>query len=202
MKLYYSPISPFVRKVMIVAREARVDDRIERIAADATGAHPGLAGDNPLDKIPCLVTDDGLALYDSPVIAEYLDATFNGGRLFPAAGYPRWQALTWQALGDGILDALVLCRYEGRRPPEKQDTEHWVPRQMGRVDSGLAALERQMDDFATEVTIGQVAVACMLGYLELRFPDLAWRAARPKLAAWYDDFAKRPSLAATAPAEA
>lgn len=199
MKIYYSPLSPFVRKVLVVAHDAGVADRFERIATDG-GAHPGLAADNPLDKIPCLVTDDGLALYDSPVIAEYLDTTFNGGRLFPAAGHPRWQALTWQALADGVLDALILCRYEGRRPPEKQDLEGWVPKQMGRVHAGLAALERQIDDFAGGVTIGQVSVACMIGYLELRFTEVAWRGAQPKLAAWYEEFCTRPSLAATAPA--
>lgn len=198
MKLRHSPASPFVRKVMVVAHELGLAGRIEIVPTNVspTAGNDALASDNPLMKVPSLTSDDGAVLYDSPVICEYLDDLAGGHRFFPASGAARWRALRQQALADGILEALILTRYESLRPEERRWTE-WTQGQMKKAHQGLAALDAE--DLSAPATIGQIAAGCCLGYLDFRFPEDGWRARHPRLAAWYAAFAERPSMQATQP---
>lgn len=198
MKLRYSPTSPYVRKVLVLAIETGLDSRIERIPTNPWAEDAALSKDNPLHKVPTLTTDDGLVLYDSPVICEYLDSLHSGTRVFPIAGKARWLALRQQALGDGILDAAVLRRLEGQRPAVER-SEKWETLQRETVRRGLDALEQEAGAWDGRLQIGQVAVACALGYLDFRFGAETWRAGRPILAAWYERFAARESMIATGP---
>ena len=198
MKLRHAPRSPFVRKVMVLAHEHGLVERIELVPTSLSPVqgNDSLVLENPLMKVPSLVTDDGQTLYDSPVICEYLDDMATGRKLFPAAGPARWTALRQQALGDGILDAIILCAYETQRPEDKR-WSGWTDGQMRKAHQGLAAAETE--DLAGPLTIGPIAIGCMLGYLDLRFPDDGWRRRHPKLAAWYEAFEQRPSMQATKP---
>ena len=146
MRLRYSPTSPFVRKVMVVALETGVSDRIERIPTTVAPTTPNedVARENPLVKVPALTTDDGLVLDDSPVICEYLDTLHSGAKLFPAAGKARWIALRQQALGDGVLEAAILGRYESVRPKEFL-WQDWIDAQLRKVRGALAALEMEVE---------------------------------------------------------
>jgi glutathione S-transferase len=198
MKLRHAAASPFVRKVMVCAHELGLAGRIELVPTSVTPirVNDQLAPENPLMKVPSLVTDDGEALFDSPVICEYLDSLAGGGRLFPAAGRPRWTALRQQALGDGILEALILCRYELTRPEGKR-WAGWTDGQMAKAHRGLAAAARE--ELAGPRTIGPIAIGCMLSYLDFRFPGDGWRERHPGLAAWYETVERLPSMQATKP---
>ena len=199
MKLRYSAASPYVRKVMIVAHECGLADRIEKVttAVVPIKANDELKAENPLVKVPSLTTDDGETLYDSPVICEYLDSLHKSTRMFPAAGPARWTALRRQALGDGVLDAAILTRYEtGVRPKELQWGD-WIDGQMRKVRGALDAVERESVDAPFD--IGTLTIACALGYLDFRFPTEDWRKTRPRLAAWFTETARRPSMKATEP---
>ncbi|HEY3916884.1 MAG TPA: glutathione S-transferase [Stellaceae bacterium] len=207
MKLRYSPTSPFVRKVMVAAYELGLEPRIERIPTRVapTQRNDDVVRDNPLVKIPALTTDDGLVIYDSPVICDYLDTLAGSAKLFPAEGKPRWIALRQQALGDGILDAAILGRYETLRPREFQWQE-WIDAQMRKVRGALSALEMECEagtvaavPEGTLPTIGTVAVGCALSYLDFRYPAEAWRERHRRLAAWHDSFAQRRSMQETMP---
>lgn len=203
MQLLYSPTSPFVRKVLVVAIEKGIGDRIERRPTNILEPHADLLARNPLGKIPVLITDDGDALYDSPVIVEYLDAGFPGPRLIPAAGPARFQALRQQALADGLLDAGVARIVEGRRP-EAERSQAWTAKQTAVVARALDALEAEAGDLHDAVTIGPVtigpvAIGCALGWLDFRFPHEPWQNARPALADWFARFSQRPSMQATIP---
>ena len=199
MKLLYSPASPYARKVLAVAHETGLIDRIEVVQAATapTGAAPDVAPHNPLRKVPTLLLDDGAALYDSRVICEYLDAHSAGPRLFPD-GAARWDALTRQALADGLLDAALLTRYERVLRPEPLRWDAWDAGQVAKIASALDRIEVLVADMPP-LDIGSVAIGCALGYLDFRFPELAWRDGRPAAAAWYAVFEGRASMAATAP---
>jgi len=205
MKLLTAPASPFGRKVKIVAIEKGVLDRIEVVAVATTPAAPNeaLARDNPLAKIPTLVLDDGRALYDSFVICDYLDTLHAGGKVIPAAGGRRWEVLTVHALGNGIADAAILCRYESVLRPEALRWPDWLRGQMQKVTAGLDWLEANVASIgkagAAEVDLGQIAVACALGYLDFRFADLGWRTAHPRLSGWFMEFSQRASMQQTMP---
>jgi glutathione S-transferase len=198
MKLRHSPRSPFVRKVMVVAHEHGLADRIELVATSLSPlqGNDQLALENPLMKVPSLITDNGEVLFDSPVICEYLDDMASGPKLFPAAGPARWTALRQQALADGILEAIILCAYETTRPEDRRWSA-WTDGQMKKAHQGLAAAEHE--DFSGPLTIGPIAIGCMLGYLDLRFPEDGWRRRHPTLASWYENFETRPSMEATKP---
>jgi glutathione S-transferase len=202
MKLRYSPTSPYVRKVMVVALETGVAERIERIPTMVapTKINDEVARENPLVKVPALTTDDGMILYDSPVICEYLDTLHSSAKLFPASGKARWLALRQQALGDGILDAAILGRYEILRPKEFQWPD-WIDAQLRKVRGALAALEieTEADELGGPLTIGQITIACALGYLDFRYASEEWRAKHRRLAAWFDEFSKRKSIELTKP---
>jgi glutathione S-transferase len=199
MKLRYNQGSPYVRKVMLVAHELGLVDKIELLptVVSPVEANTTLATENPLMKVPALVTDDGEVLFDSPVICEYLDSLAGGGKVFPAAGEARWAALRQQALGDGILDALILCRYEIAARPEDKRFAGWTDGQMKKAHQGLAALDRE--DLSGPHTIGWVTAACMLGYLDFRFASDGWRIRHPKLAEWYKGVEQLPAMQATKP---
>ena len=200
MKLRYSATSPYVRKVVVLALETGLDGRIDRVptAAAPTKASPEIAAENPLAKVPSLTTDDGHHLYDSPVICEYLDSLHDGARTFPTPGPLRWTALRQQALADGILDAALLIRYEMSRPADKQ-WDDWSAGQKRKVTQALDSLEAEASRLGDAVTIGTITIGCALGYLDFRFAADDWRRGRPTLAAWYEKFAARPSMAATTP---
>ncbi len=201
MKLYSTPTSPFVRKVLVAAHELGLADRIETVLLrpSPTAADPRLSRDNPLSKIPALVLDDGASLYDSPVICEYLDALAGGGMLVPAAGPARWDVLRTQALADGILDAAILVFYERQFRPAELHWDAWLAGQTQKALQGLDALEAQAAGFSAAPDVGQIAAACALGWLEFRAPFGDVRAGRPALTAWFERFSSRPSMAATAP---
>jgi len=189
-----------VRKCMVVAHELGLADRLTLLPA---AAHPvnrdrQLVASNPLGKVPTLLTDEGAALYDSRVICEYLDHV-GGNRLFPAAGPARWRALAEQALGDGILDAALLVRYEANARPEPLRWADWTAGQMDKIACGLRTLEAGASGFGDRVDIGTITLACVLGYLDFRFAHLAWRNDHPQAAAWFERFGARPSLQATLP---
>lgn len=198
MKLYFSATSPYVRKCLVTARELGVDQHITLLGANA---HPvnrdrTLVAANPLGKVPTLVTDDGLALYDSRVICEWLDARFGSGTLFPREGAARWQALVLQSLADGVLDAALLARYETAVRPEAQRWADWTAGQMDKIHTSLQSLEQAPQQLQGRVDIGTLALACALGYLDLRYADWGWRARYPRLADWAAGFMQRPSLQA------
>lgn len=200
MKLYTNPASPFSRKVRIIIRELDLTRLVEEIDVNPVASEE-LRRINPLGKIPVLVLKDGSTLIDSPVICEYLN-DLGGGKFFPGTSIwrevsLRWRSLTLQALGDGICDAAVARIYESRRPPEQQ-SEAMVHKHLAAVTRSLDILERAR--FSEDPTIGEVAVACALGYLDFRLPELAWRDTRPNLRDWYEKFAQYPSMKETWPA--
>jgi glutathione S-transferase len=201
MKLRYSATSPYVRKVMMTAIEKGVRDRLELEPTNAWSPDTDLPGDNPLGKVPALVPDEGGALYDSPVICEYLDQLGSGPALFPPAGPARWTALRLQALGDGICDAAVSCRLEETRP-EGERSAKWAARQRAAIARGTAALEAELDALRGPLTIGTLAALAALGYLDFRFAAEDWRARNPGLAAWFEEASARESYRATQPPEA
>jgi glutathione S-transferase len=200
MILRSSPPSPFGRKVKIVAKLLHVMDRIEIVDADTTREDDSLRQQNPLGKIPTLVLENGSVLYDSRVIVEYLDHLAGGGLIIPQ-GKARFDMMTRQALADGIMDAALMQVYEARWRAEEHRDAKWVAHQAGKVARGLAALEAAPPKLWTMPdglpNLGAIAVACALGYLDLRFAG-SWRAHNPRLVAWLDEFASRvPAFAAT-----
>lgn len=200
MRLLYSPTSPYVRKVVVCAAEMGLSDRIELVPSGPQNAAE-LRQDNPLGKVPALVTDTGEALYDSPVICEYLDSLHDGETLFPATGEARWRALRVQALGDGVLDAALLVVMEGRRPEESERSPGFVEFQKRKIGDALDALEGDAGELGAAFDIGAVTVGCALGYLDFRLGEDGWRTGRPGLAASYEDIAKRPSMVASTPSD-
>lgn len=202
MQLLYAPTSPYVRKVMASAHLLGLVDRIALLdsAAHPIDRDPRITAHNPMAKVPTLILEDGQALYDSRVICEYLDGIAPGYGLFPKAAPARWQALTRQALGDGLLDAALLARYElTARPPEKQ-WDAWRSAQLAKVRACLDDIERQAHALAThDPNIGEVALACGLGYLDFRFGELDWRATHPRTAQWNARIQALPAMQATVP---
>ncbi len=187
MKLRYGAASPFARKCALAAHVLGLADRV--MLVDNTN-DPGdaIRSRNPLNKIPMLLTDDGMAVFDSPVILEYLDHVAGGGKILPKDAAPRFRALIQQALADGLMDAAVLVMYEGRFREPEQHSDKWVAMQQGKVDKALAALEADVP--GDEVSVGTITIACALGYLDFRFKG-EWRVKHPKLAAWMDGFRAR-----------
>ena len=199
MMLFFSPSSPFVRKVMVVAHELGLADRIERMPSFAAPVdrNAAIREHNPLGQVPTLLTDDGQALYDSRVICEYLDGQA-GGLLF-GDGETRWRNLRDAAMGDGLMNAALLARYEGTLRPEALRWEDWRRGQLEKVTDVLARLEPMAPSLGGRGDIATITFGCGLGYLDFRFPDLGWRDGRPGLAAWYAAFGDRPSMQATRP---
>jgi glutathione S-transferase len=200
MKLYYSPSSPYARKVRMLAIETGLDKRIEMVNVVLTPVAPNADVDkhNPIGKIPALSVK-GMDLFDSPVICEYLDTHHKGRKLFPRKGRGRWMALRQQAMADGLLDAALLVRYEGFLRPEDKRWSDWSKGMMKKVNGVLDQLEAESKSLKGKPTIGTLSVVCALGYLDFRFGTLDWRGKRPKLAKWFATAAKTPSVKATVP---
>lgn len=197
MKLHHSPASPFVRKVTACAILRGIEGRIENVATDPHGSPAVLLKENPLSKIPSLVTDDGTAVFDSAVICEYLDTIGDAAPLFPPTGSKdRLAAQVMHALADGIMDAAVARRMRVGKPLDETRTA-FLARQKAAVERGLAALEANPPRGLSD--IGAVTVGCALGYLDFRFADEPWRAAHPRLAAWFEEVSRLPAMARTAP---
>jgi glutathione S-transferase len=200
MKLLYAPTSPYVRKVMAVAHETGQLESIEPVFALAhpTGTNDELNAENPLGKIPVLITQDG-PLFDSRVICEYLASRSHGNSVFPKDGPTRWRALAQQALADGLLDAALSARYESVVRPQEYRWDGWREAQLAKIRRALAAMEK---DLPEEATIGAIGYGCALGYIDFRFSDIDWRSAHPLLEAWFGAFSERPSMHLTEPREA
>jgi glutathione S-transferase len=203
MRLHHSHRSPYARKVVVLAHETGLMAHLELVTSSVSpiAMNDGVAADNPLGKIPCLVTDEGEPLYDSRVICEYLDSRHTGHKLFPHEGPARWVALRRQALADGICDASLLARYETVLRPKDREWQDWADGQTAKVRRCLDRLAAEAESFPALSDIGLIAIAVALGYRDFRFPEDDWRATRPKLAAWYETFAKRPSMQETMPPE-
>jgi glutathione S-transferase len=190
MILRNSAPSPFGRKVRIAANLLGLADQIEIRAADPTDPNDDLRRQNPVGKVPTLLAEDGDAYYDSRVILEYLDHRAGGGRIIPRDGAARFEALRLQALCDGLLDASLLLVYEGRfRAPEHHE-QKWIAHQAGKIERGMAALEASPPPMSGAPTVGHIALACFLGYRDLRFNG-SWRKDHPRLLAWLDRFASQ-----------
>ncbi len=196
MKLRFSSSSPYVRKVWVAALETGLDSRIERIMVSPVNREDVLSSPNPLGKIPCLETDDGMVLYDSPVILDYLDTCHDGGRLIPAEGRDRYEVLRRQALGDGMLENVVNIFIESMRKPERQ-SKGWMAHNKASVDRAIAALEGEAGELEGTIDAGSITLAVAMAFVDKHFPDEDWRTGHPKLAAWYDAFNQRPSMTET-----
>lgn len=198
MKILFSPNSPYVRKCLVTAHELGLDGQIQLLPSNA---HPvqrdaQIIRDNPLGKVPTFFTEEGQVIYDSRVICEYLNDRARG-RLIPASGPERWETLTLQSLGDGMLDASLLARYEDIARPESLQWPQWRAGQLDKVETSLAWLCGQPQILQGRLDLGALAIGCALWYLDLRFPDLGWRDRHPQVAAWYLEFGQRPSMAKT-----
>jgi glutathione S-transferase len=196
MKLAYSPNSPYVRKCVACAIARGIDGQMELWTIGTTA--PELAALNPLSKVPTLVLADGTVLYDSPVICEYLDSIGTAPPLFPTAGPARWKALQQEALGDGILDATQPRRREVALPQD-EGRRDYVQTQQAKVRRALDTLEQQARTLGALTTIGEITIACALGYLDFRYPHEPWRPGHPQLDAWYASVAALPPMARTMP---
>ncbi len=204
MKLYHSPTSPYVRKVMVTLDLTGQSGEVELIPGSGTPLAPNDAtiAHNPLGKIPCLIGDDGAPIFDSRVICRYLDHRANSGA--KAGLYPEGDALvpvlTAEALADGIIDAVLLTAYEWRLRPEEIRYQPWVDGQTAKVERALAALEQTDLVLSGPINAARIAAGCALGYVDFRLADLGWRDRYPTLAAWYAAFAETPAMKATVPA--
>jgi glutathione S-transferase len=198
MKLHHSPASPYVRKVMACAIARGLDGRIEKVSTNPHVSPADLLADNPLSKVPALVADDGTAIFDSPVICEYLDTLGDAPALFPPTGSAaRLRAQILHATADGILDAAVARRLNMPHPQD-EGRRAFDARQKAAVDRALAVLEADPPQGLSD--IGAIAVGCALGYLDFRFAAEPWRDAHPRLAAWFAGVSALPPLARTVPA--
>ncbi len=201
MKLIGSVTSPYVRKVRVVLAEKKLDYAFA--LENVWGADTTISQSNPLGKVPCLVMEDGSALYDSRVIAEYLDTLTPVCKLLPPNGRDRADVKVWEALADGVLDAAILVRLEKTLRPQEQQSEAWIERQMGKVHAGLAVMSDNLGETpfcrGIHYTLADVAVGCCLGWLSFRFPDIAWRDDYPNLSRLFDKLSERQSFKDSVP---
>jgi glutathione S-transferase len=204
MKLIGSFTSPYVRKVRVVLAEKKLDYSFE--LENVWGAQTNIHLSNPLGKVPCLVMEDGSTMYDSRVIAEYLDTLTPVCKLLPPNGRDRADVKVWEALADGVLDAAVLVRLEKTLRPAEQQSQPWMDRQMGKVRAGLQVMSENLGEQAfcmgVHYTLADVAVGCALGWLAFRFPEIGWRSDFPNLARLSDKLSERASFKDTVPHEA
>jgi glutathione S-transferase len=198
MQLFYSPTSPYARKCRVVARERGLMAELEEVACNPMDDPAALHAANPLGKVPCLVLDDGMAIFDSPVIAEYLDGLGTAPALIPAAGSARFKVLVAAALAQGMTDAAFNITMEGRRPAAQQSPET-IARWRASIVRGLDQMGGHLKTLPGDITMGHIAGGAALGYLDLRHGALEWRKGRSDLAAWFEEFNARPSMRETAP---
>ncbi len=199
MKLVHSPLSPYVRKVMVTAHETGLIDQIEAIDGSTTPLAPNgeLVAQNPLGRIPALVTESDGCLFDSRVICRYLN--HRGGGALYGAGADEFAIIGREALAEGMIDSTLLSVYEGRLRPEEKVHQPYIDGQHEKARRGASAFNARIAEMSGDLTIDQIALGCALGYADLRVPDLGWRDGNTALADWYAAFAERPSMAATAP---
>ncbi|MFZ6732904.1 glutathione S-transferase [Undibacterium sp. Ji42W] len=201
MKLIGSITSPYVRKVRVVMAEKKLDYVFvqENVWAAATTIQQS----NPLGKVPCLLMEDGGAMFDSRVIVDYIDTLTPVGKLIPAQGRERVEVKCWEALADGIMDAAILVRLEKTLRPTEQQSQEWIDRQMSKVHAGLKSMASGLGDTAfctgTHLTLADISVACALGWLAFRFPEIDWRGDYPNLAKLFDKLSERASFKDTVP---
>ena len=196
MKLRFSSTSPFVRKVWVAALETGLAERIERVMVSPINPEDVKSSPSPLGKIPCLVTDDGMVLFDSPVIMDYFNSLLDDLSLIPAKGTARWTTLRRQALGDGMIGCTVNIFVERMRKPERQ-SKGWMVHNKAAVDRAIHSLEAEIGDLADVIDAGTITLAVALAFVDMHFPEDSWREEHPKLAAWSDEFNRRPSMTAT-----
>ena len=203
MKLIGAQTSPYVRKVRVVLAEKKLECGF--VEENVWSEDTQISESNPLGKVPCLVLDGGEAVFDSRVIAEYLDGLSPVGKLIPPSGRERVEVKTWEALADGLLDASILARLEATWPhrTSEQRSQAWIDRQMGKVDLALAAMAKGLGEkpycTGAHFSLADVAVGCALGYMDFRFPDVDWRSAHPNLEHLWAKLAERPSFVASRP---
>ncbi len=201
MKLLGSLASPYVRKVRVVLAEKKLD--YEFILEDVWSPETTIALSNPLGKVPCLVMEDGGAMFDSSVIVEYLDTMSPVGKLIPIPGRERASIKCWEALADGVLDAGILVRLERTQRPPEQQSDVWVERQLGKVREGVAAMSSALGEHSfcsgKQFSLADVAVGCALGWLAFRFPEITWAEDHPNLARLFEKLSERPSFRDTIP---
>lgn len=204
MKLYASQTSPYARKVRVVMAEKKID--YQMVEVDVWSPDTTISQFNPLGKIPCLVMEDGGAIFDSRVIVEYVDTLTPVSRMIPQGARERVEVRCWEALADGLLDAALLARLEHTQREPEQRSERWVQRQLGKIDAAVAAIADGLADrpwcSGNHYSLADVAVGCALSYLDFRFPDIAWRERHPRLAVYQDKLSKRQSFIDTEPPRA
>lgn len=201
MKIIGSLTSPYVRKVRVVFSEKKLEAALE--LENVWAADTKISASNPLGKVPCLVLEDGEAIYDSRVIAEYADALSPVGKLIPASSRERATVKTWEALADGIMDAAILARLEATWRPAEQQSPTWIDRQMGKIETALAQMAKQLGEnpwcHGNQITLADIAVGCALGYLAFRLPHITWQTQYPQLDRLYQKLVQRPSFVETEP---
>ena len=201
MKLRHADASPYARKVRVLVREAGLLARVQETQTVTTPVRTAdvLWTENPSGRIPVLILDDGAALFDSRVITRYLDTLHERAKFYPETAPECWQVMRQEAMAEGLMDSAVNTRYEMALRPEALRWKDWIQAQIGKIKNTLDAMERECRGFDDRVTMARIAFGAALGYLDFRFADLGWRAARPALAAWYEGFSKRPSMLETRP---
>jgi glutathione S-transferase len=201
LRLIASPTSPYARKVRVVMSEKRIECKLEM--TDVWAPESTISDSNPLGKVPCLIMDDGGAVFDSRVIVEYLDTLTPVGHLIPTSGRQRVEVRTWEALADGIIDALVLVRLENVQRPAHMRSQPWIDRHLAKAINGLEAASTALADKNwcnnERLTLADIALGVTLAYLDFRFPEIAWRTLHPNLARHYEKLVVRPSFIETAP---
>ena len=201
MKIIGSVTSPYVRKVRIVLAEKKIE--ADFVLENVWAAETTIGQTNPLGKIPCLVMDDGSAVFDSRVIAEYVDTLSPVGKLIPADGRERAAVKTWEALADGVLDAGILARLEATWRPAEQQSPAWIARQMSKIDAALKSMSIGLGEsnyyHNNQFSLADVAVGCALGYLDFRFPSVDWRTPYPNLDQLHQLLMQRQSFQDTVP---
>lgn len=203
MKLIGSAASPYVRKVRVVMAEKRLDYQF--VIEDVWSADTTISSSNPLGKVPCLIMDGSEAMFDSRVIVEYLDTLSPVGKLIPQQSRERAEVKTWEALADGVMDAGLLLRMEATwvHRAESERSQAWMDRQRGKINHGIAAMAKGLADkpfcSGIHLSLSDIAVGCVLGWLDYRFPEIDWRADHSNLVRLYDKLMLRPSFADTKP---
>ena len=201
MKLLHSPTSPYARKVRVVAAEKKLE--LELVTADPWNPNPDLEKANPLGKVPALLLDDGSSLFDSRVIVEYLDGLSPVHRLIPDASKQRMSVKRWEAIADGLQDAAIIARLEFMRPDKNESSEKQITRQRTKIAASLAEMSRDLADndfcVGSSLTLADIAAGCALGYLLLRYPDIAWDTQYPNLGRLHKKLSARPSFLSTDP---
>ena len=203
MKLIGSAASPYVRKVRVVMAEKRLDYQF--VIEDVWSADTTISSSNPLGKVPCLIMDGSEAMFDSRVIVEYLDTLSPVGKLIPQQSRERAEVKTWEALADGVMDAGLLLRMEATwvHRADSERSQAWMDRQRGKINNGIAAMAKGLGDkpfcSGIHLSLSDIAVGCVLGWLDYRFPEIDWRADHANLVKLYDKLMLRPSFADTKP---